>query len=230
MAKLIIRKATERSFLKKSNQMKKIVLVLISLIFVNVIEAQIKAVTETGEEVTLYDDGSWKYLNEDQLSEKEISTNTIIFKKDKESNFLIKSKKLNVGFWLNPKLWSFDRPSENTDGEYNLRLKGADLYGMIITEKVEIPLETLKNLALKKAMNAAPDAKIVKEEYRIVNGIKVLLLQINATVQGVKFTYYGYYFSNTNGTVQLITYTSKNLFEGYKPKMETLLNGIVEIN
>ena len=210
--------------------MKKILLVLISLFFVNVMQAQKKAVTETGEEVNLYDDGSWKYVNEDQLIEKEISTNTINFKKDNESVFLLKSKKLNVGVWLNPKLWSFEKSTNNSDAEYSLHLKGADLYGMIISEKIEIPLETLKSLAVKNAMDAAPDMKIVKEEYRIVNGIKVLLLQMNGTMQGVKFTYYGYYFSNTNGSVQFVTYTSKKLFESYKPKMESLLNGIVEIN
>ncbi len=210
--------------------MKKIAVVLISLFFVNVMQAQKKAVTETGEEVNLYDDGSWKYVNEDQLLEKEISTNTINFKKDKESIFLLKSKKLNVGVWLNPKLWSFEKSTNNSDAEYSLHLKGADLYGMIISEKIEIPLETLKSLAVKNAMDAAPDMKIVKEEYRIVNGIKVLLLQMNGTMQGVKFTYYGYYFSNTNGSVQFVTYTSKKLFESYKPKMESLLNGIVEIN
>jgi len=210
--------------------MKKIVLVLISLIFVNVIQAQIKAVTETGEEVTLYEDGSWKYLNEDQLTEKEIPTNTINFKKEKESNFLLKSKKLNVGFWLNPKIWSFEKSTDNSPAEYNLSLKGGDLYGMIISEKVEIPIETLKSIAVKNAMEAAIDTKIIKEEYRIVNGVKVLLLQMNATMKGIKVTYYGYYFSNPNGTVQFVTYTSKNLFENYKPKIETLLNGFVEIN
>jgi hypothetical protein len=210
--------------------MKKILLVLISLFFVNIIQAQKKAVTETGEEVNLYDDGSWKYVNEDPVLEKEISTNTINFKKDKESIFLLKSKKFNVGFWLNPKIWSFEKSKDDSPAEYNLSLKGADLFGMIIAEKIEIPLETLKLLAVKNAMDAAPDMKIVKEEYRIVNGIKVLLLQMNGTMQGVKFTYYGYYFSNTNGSVQFVTYTSKKLFESYKSKMETLLNGIVEIN
>ena len=143
---------------------------------------------------------------------------------------LLKSKKLNVGVWLNPKIWSFEKSKDDSPAEYNLSLKGADLFGMIIAEKIEIPLETLKLLAVKNAMDAAPDMKIVKEEYRIVNGIKVLLLQMNGTMQGVKFTYYGYYFSNTNGSVQFVTYTSKKLFESYKSKMETLLNGIVEIN
>jgi hypothetical protein len=101
---------------------------------------------------------------------------------------------------------------------------------MIITEKVEIPLETLKLIALENGKAAASDLKIVKEEYRTVNGLKVLLLQLNGTMQGIKFSYYGYYFSSPNGTVQFITYTSQKLLDSYEPESEKLLNGFVEIN
>ena len=70
---------------------------------------------------------------------------------------------------------------------------------------------------------------VVKEEFRNVNGMKVLLLHMNGTIQGIKFSYYGYYYSNSNGTVQFITYTSQNLLDGFKSKIEDLLNGIVEL-
>lgn len=60
-------------------------------------------------------------------------------------------------------------------------------------------------------------------------GVKVLLLQMNGTMQGIRFSYYGYYFSNSNGTVQFVTYTSTNLITSYLPKIELLLNGIVEL-
>jgi len=210
--------------------MKKTFLLLFILFFVNLIQAQQKAVTETGEEVILYDDGTWKYHNEDQIYEKEIPTNPKKFKKDKESTFLLKSSKLNIGVYLNPKIWSFKKATDNLEAEYELQLKDGDLYGMMITEQVEIPLESLKSIALENGKAAAPDLKIVKEEYRIVNDLKVLLLQLNGTMQGIKFSYYGYYFSCTNGTIQFITYTSQKLLDGYKPECEKLLNGFVKIN
>lgn len=215
--------------IKKQN-MKGTLLLLISLFIVNLIQAQQKAVTETGEEVILFEDGTWKYQNEDQISEKETPTNSKKFIKDKELTFLIKSSKLNIGVYLNPKIWSFKKATDNPQAEFELQLKGEDLYGMIITEKVEIPLETLKFIALENGKVAAPDLKIVKEEYRTVNGLKVLLLQLNGTMQGIKFSYYGYYFSSPNGTVQFITYTSQSLLDSYKPESEKLLNGFVEIN
>ncbi len=210
--------------------MKKIILILISLLAVSLSKAQMKAVTETGEEVILYDDGKWKYLNEDQLSENEIPTNESIFERGEKSTFLLKSSNLDVGIYLNPKKWSFKKATNNPEAEYELQLKDGDLYGMVITEKVEIPLKTLKSIALENGKAAAPDLRIVKEEYRTVNGLKVLLLQMNGTMQGIKFSYYGYYYSNTDGTIQLVTYTAQNLLDSYRPDIEELLNGLVEIN
>ncbi len=210
--------------------MKKIILVLISLFVINLIQAQQKAVTETGEEVILYHDGTWKFMNEIQPSESEIPTNLNKFSKDEGSTFLLKSSRLNVGFWLNPKIWTFTKAVINKDGEFDLKYKDGDLYGMIITEKFEIPLESLRSIAVTNGQKVAPDLKIVKEEYRTVNGLKILLIQMNGTLKGIKFSYYGYYYSCPSGTVQFMTYTSKNLIESYIPKIELLLNGLVELN
>ena len=191
--------------------------------------AQIKAVTETGEEVVLYDDGTWDYMRGMDTVTSEISTNPKIFERGDKATFLLKSSKLNVGVWLNPKQWSFKKAVSNPDAEYELQLKGDDLYGMMITEKMEIPLKTLREVALNNARSASPDIRIVNEEYRTVNGLKVLLLQMDGTMQGIKFSYYGYYYSDASGTLQFITYTAQNLMNEYKDESEALLNGLVEI-
>lgn len=126
------------------------------------------------------------------------------------------------------KKWSFQKATDNLVAEYQFQLRNSDLYGIIIIEQVKIPLETLKAIAVENGKAAAPDLKIVKEEYRTVNGIKVLLFQMNGTTQGIKFSYYGYYYSNENGSVQFITYASQKLIQTYFDECETLLNGLVE--
>ena len=203
--------------------------VLLCLLIVSFSNAQQKAVTETGDEVILYDDGTWKYLDEDQIIANDIPINPNKFETDDKSTFLLKSNTMNIGVYLNPKIWSFKKAVDNSDAEFEFQLKDGDLYGMLISEKVEIPLETMRTIAVENGREAAPDLKIVKEEYRNVNGIQVLLLQMNGTMQGIKFSYYGYYFSNANGTVQFITYTAQSLIETYKPESERLLNGLVEL-
>lgn len=209
--------------------MKKMFFLLTCLVFVSICHAQKKAVTETGEEVILFEDGTWKHANESDQANVEIQTNPNKFKKSDNSTFLLKSTRLNVGFWINPKKWKFQKAVENPDAEYELELKGEDLYSMVISEKVEIPLTTLKEIALENGRAISPDVHIFKEEYRTVNGLKVLLLQMNGTMQGIKFSYYGYYYSNPNGTVQFITYTAQNLLETYIKDIEELLNGFVEL-
>ena len=190
--------------------------------------AQINAVTETGDEVILYHDGTWKYAKDSLSTKIEIPVNDKQFVKDAQSTFLVKSKKLPIGIWINPKKWSFGKESENEDAEFQFQMKGEDLYAMLIAEKVSIPLESFKNIVLENAKEASPDIKIVKQEYRNVNGIKVLMLQMQGTIQGIKFIYYGYYYSNEKGTIQLLTFTGASLFKEYKNDIELFLNGLVQ--
>lgn len=201
-------------------------LLLASTIFIH---AQIKAVTETGDEVFLYQDGTWKYLAETGATdESESKTNETVFTRDKASTFLIKSKRANVGVWINTKIWSFTNNSTNEDAEIQFEKRTGDIYAMLITEKIQIPLESFKSIALQNAKNAATDIKIIKDEYRNVNGKKVLMLQMSGTVQGIKVVYFGYYYSSEKGTTQLISYTGENLFKAHMTEMEVLLNGLVE--
>lgn len=209
--------------------MKRIITLGLLLISLSSIQAQINAITNTGEEVVLYDDGTWKYVNEGTLSALEIKTNEKAFTKDKNSSFIVKSTKVDIGIWINPKAWTFTKGISNEDAEFQFQKKGEDLYGMLIAEKLQIPIETLKNIAFQNAKNASSDIRVVSEEYRTVNGIKVLMMQMAGTVQGLKVAYIGYYYSNESGTIQLLTYTGENLLNDYRDDIEVFLNGLVKL-
>jgi len=191
--------------------------------------AQINAITETGDQVVLLPDGTWRYQDENAASADEIPVNDKKFVKDESSTFLVKSKKLNIGIWIDPKKWLFSKGTDSDAHEFQFDMKGEDLYGMIVSEKVQIPIETLKGIALENARGVAPDIRIVREEYRNVNGLDVLMMQMDGTIQGMKFVYYGYYYSNEEGTIQFLTYTGKNLFDEYKEEIEIFLNGLTEV-
>ncbi|WP_299767222.1 hypothetical protein [uncultured Dokdonia sp.] len=163
------------------------------------------------------------------VNAQETPVNPDPFVKDEDAIFLLKSKTTDVGVWLDPTEWSYQKAKDNPDAEYELQLKGEDLYGMIISETLEIPTENLKEIALENGREVAPDLEVVQEEYRTVNGQKVLFLQLNGTLQGIKFTYYGYYYSSPEGTVQFITYTSQGLLKSYIEDCENILNGLVKL-
>jgi len=208
--------------------MKKLLIIIVALLTLQQVNSQKKAITDTGDEVILYDNGTWIYSDSNQNIEvKELVLNTKEFKKNADATFLLKSTKVKTGLWLNTKKWNFSKANE--EAEYQIIQKNGDIYGLIINEKVEIPLKSLKNIVLENAISAAADAVITHEEYRMVNGIKVMQLDITGTIQGIKFAYFGYYYSNSNGTTQLLTYTSQNLMKEYRKDCEDLLNGLVEI-
>lgn len=191
--------------------------------------AQINAVTETGEAVYLYEDGQWSYVDEKVSVVEEIPTNETPFTKGDDASFLVKSKRIDSGIWINPKMWKFSA-TEGEESEFMFTLKTGDLFGMLIAEKIEIPLATLRNLAIQNAKSVSPDLKVVKEEYRTVNGRDLLMMQMMGTIQGIKFAYFGYYYSSPNGCLQLLTYTSQNMFEEHEATMESLLNGLVKLD
>jgi len=207
--------------------MKKIPLLIAFLLLSGMVVAQERAITSTGDEVILYQNGTWTYADAKRAAENEVPTNPKAFTKATGNNFLLKSTTFNVGFWINPTKWSFKKAASNDDAEYELELRGEDLYGMIITEQTEIPLETMRFIAVENAKDIAPDVRVMEEEYRTVNGTTVMMLKMHATIQGVKIGYYSYYYSNERGTLQFLTYTSQSLMKTYEQEIEGLLNGLV---
>ncbi len=209
--------------------MKKPLLLLTFFFSILITHAQIKAVTNNGDEVILNTDGTWKYVNDslNDAGKSKVDTSKISYNKNAAASFLVKSNRVSYGVYLDPKKWSFEKKTGDGASEYEFHTREKDLYGMMISEKIEMPLETLKVAAFKNAQDAASDIKIVKEEYRRVNGNLVLMLQMNGTIRGIKFCYFGYYYSSSKGTVQLLTYTSANLMDEYRKELELFLNGFV---
>lgn len=206
--------------------MNKMLIIVLSAI-VGVAHAGQRAVTDEGAVVILNDDGTWQYESNEAPLKKVIRTNDAKFTKHSDHSFQVKSTRNDASFWIDPKKWSFKKNEGDSAAEYNFQLKGNDLYGMAITESIEVDLENLAAIAFSNAKDAAPDAKVISQEYRTVNGKKVLHMQINGTIQGIKFTYLGYYFSSENGATQFITYTATPLVKKYKNEIENFLNGLM---
>jgi hypothetical protein len=60
---------------------------------------------------------------------------------------------------------------------------------------------------------------------RRVNGADVLCVKLEATMSGIPFIYYAYYYASPAGSVQVITYTGRNLFPEYEKDFLDFLNG-----
>jgi hypothetical protein len=186
------------------------------------------AITDTGEDIVIYSDGTWKYPKDIKQNFGVIKVNKDTFKKPEDSSFLLKSTTNKSAYWINTNKWSFSKTKSDAEAvEYEFQLKGKDLYGMAITEEIETSLQSLTNIALSNAQDISPDFKILKKEHRTVNGKKVIFMEMGGTLEGMKLTYLGYYYSDANGITQLLLYTSSNLVAKYKTEIDKFLNGLV---
>lgn len=188
-----------------------------------------RALTDNGAIVILEDDGTWRYESGPATDKAaEIPVNKATFRRLAEQSFAVKSQKNRSAVWIDPKKWTFRKPEPGTGpAEYRFQFKGGDMYGMLITEQIEVPLETLVQVAFDNARQFAPNARIVSREYRVVNGLKVVNMRIDAFAQGINFTYLGNYISDKSGSTQFIVYTATNLIEQNRAEAEAFLNGLI---
>lgn len=191
---------------------------------------QLKAVTESGDEVVLYNNGTWVFVNKDAVQINDIKTNSTSFSKPNKATFLVKSKKVNIGCYLDPKAWKFKAGESYDVAEFDLTSEEGDLYGMIINEKLDLPLENLAEIAVENARNAAPDLQVTFQEYRMVNGVKVLFMRMEGTIQNMRFAYYGYYYTGNGGATQFLVYSTQEVMSERSADVEALLNGFVVLS
>ena len=189
-----------------------------------VFSQEITATTAEGRDVILNPNGTWQYAEEVETPSQPDSGLPQFFR-PKSATVLLKGKRVTYGLWYDRSKWIPDQDIDNASAEFELTHVEGDRYVVIIPERIQIPLETLRIAAIANAKKVAPDTRISFEEKRIVNDRKILCLKMDATIQGIPVSYINYYYSGKAGAVQLMTYTGQNLVEEYQSDIMDLLNG-----
>jgi len=180
----------------------------------------IRAKTENGREVILKSNGTWVFV-----AAAKPSPDSGSFQKSEKATSVFTAKGGKVSVWFDPSKWT--QTESDKTGNTSFHHVDGDVYALLIYERIGMTLAGIKEIALKNAKEAAPDAKVIYEENRKVNGKEIVCMRIAATIKGINFVYNGYYYAGKEGTVQLLTYTSENLFQEYEPAMTEFLNGLV---
>lgn len=97
----------------------------------------------------------------------------------------------------------------------------------VIAERVEIPGEAMLRVALENAEGAAPDVRATRRGSRLVNGVEVFFQEYQGTVEGISMTYLGHFYSDSNGTVQILAFTTSNLINVHRESIEQFVAGFV---
>jgi len=193
--------------------------------------SQIKALTEDGKEVVLFDNKTWRFVNEsDEKTLDENETNENPFTKSNEATFLLKSKRVDAGIYFNPKKWKTIKNDIAPTAEYVFQNTVNQLIlGAFITENVPVPtLKSLKEFKISSIEKSADFFRLNKSEYRTVNGVKVLFLDYLANLKGMDFHYISNYYITEDGYASIVVYTFEKQYAESKTELENFINGLVQ--
>ncbi len=183
---------------------------------------EMKATTEEGKTVILMDDWTWRYTQENTQESRTSQSGE--FARSPFATQEYRGKKGYYSLWLNPSKWIILEKNLNQVAEYSFCHANGDAYAMLIFERTRIPIDSLEQIVLQNAINAAPDARITLSENRTVNGRNVRFVIIEGTISGISFIY-NYYLYSGKFSAQVITFTSRELYDEYKEDFQEFLNG-----
>jgi hypothetical protein len=114
---------------------------------------------------------------------------------------------------------------ETKAGVTQLNHVSGELWAKIIPERIEIEKSHFTEIVLHNAQEVDPNARVVVDTWRTVNGLQVDVLRYDATSSGMKVTFYNQMYSDSAGTVQIAGWTGTNLFDDYRRDFLELFAG-----
>jgi hypothetical protein len=193
----------------------------------------VDAITEDGQGVVLYSNGTWAFKLEPILPQikknkkvKILPTPTPVKNKKVNPKSILKGKHNAYKIVYDNTLWK-KTSSANDDAEIQLEHKAGNGFAMVIFDRSPISLEDLKKQVLTTMRSVASKVEIISEEKKRIKGHQIMLLKINSTIEDTPFSYFNYYASGKWGTIQFVTYTASALMADYEADFTTLLDGLV---
>lgn len=214
---------------------------IIALLFLPLLGfAQLRAVTELGDTIYVYNDGTWSFSPEDSdvmnpdnlafLTQRvKIDTSNISYYAPETANKEVKS---SFGFFsikYDDSQWKRVPPGEfNKEAEFAFKSIKKDIYCIVIAEEIEIGAENILKIAMQTMEeNTGSKVENLKAELRKVNGTELLRCVNKVSLTGMSLVFDNYYYSDARGTVQFSTWTGSTLWKKYEKDIGDLLNGFI---
>lgn len=195
-----------------------------------------RAITMDGRRIILYDNGTFRY----EISEQKQSHGTAVSSDTVQSLFpsavreAVQSSPYNkkeysstrtkFSVWYNPKKWKLVLNNQNPLEEASWHM--ADTYCNLITDRVEFDYETWIQRIKLSYKELDPQAKLVKEEWRTVNGNPLYHMVWAINFNRMKVTLYGYYLIGKGEIAQLVVQTPTSVAMDTQEEIYRLLSGL----
>ena len=127
---------------------------------------------------------------------------------------------------FDPGRWELD--VENTISiDDDFQYVGRDTWIKIIAEELELSYEHMREAILSNAQIIDPNAILTESGFRNVNNIRMMWATIDAKVTNTAITYFYHVYTGTEGTVQIIGYTTQNIFKNRIESIEEVASSFI---
>ena len=96
---------------------------------------------------------------------------------------------------------------------------------ILIDEASQIPIDSMPDIALINARENVTDVTEIRRGERNVNGNRFTFIEYSASASGFDVTYLGFFYSDTSGTLQIVGWSTSNIFENTRGKVERFASG-----
>ena len=205
-----------------------------------VCKSQTMAVTEDGDTIYVYDNGTWSFEQLEEMPElandlaflsAEVSLDTLTqpFEVSPDAKKQVENARGQFVIKYDDKEWKRVPPATLNDAaEFAFQSKKSDIWCIVISEETSIAHDKLF-LVAKNTMkqNTGSEPEIIKTELRTVNGHEVVRGVMKADFSGIPFVFDTFYFSNELGSVQFTAWTGDGVWAKNEEKILALLHGFM---
>ena len=146
---------------------------------------------------------------------------SIKYEKNAKAVQFAKSNRIRFGIWFDPVKWQITK-NYNEAAEISFGLKGRDAYAFMINEGIKAPKDVVINFILDNMAGVSEQFNVIQVEDRIINGLPVTYLRIDAMISGVHVNYMIYVYCGDNEIIQLYAYSYGSNFKD----VEDFINGL----
>jgi len=115
---------------------------------------------------------------------------------------------------------------EGEPNSFQLTNSTGEFIVKVVTSRLQVSLDKIPDLELASTLKTDPKARIIDRRFEKVNGVRMGSFQMLATVSGVEFWYYTRYYSDANGTIEVIGHAASDLIQQVGPVFDKVLDGL----
>ena len=95
----------------------------------------------------------------------------------------------------------------------------------LIEEASQIPIESMPDIAVLNLREVGTDVTEIRRGERNINGNRFTFIEYSGSVDGFDITFLGLFYSDASGTLQIVGWSTSNIFEDTRGQIERFASG-----